>query len=79
MFDTTDELLRKIHLGEDSVLELKAVHFKGNKISGPKRDDLADELAAMANTNNGVCVLGVDDKKREIAGIPLEKLDAVES
>lgn len=79
MFDTTDELLRKIQLGEDSVLELKAIHFKGDKISGPKPDDLADELAAMANTNDGVCVLGVDDKKREIAGIPLAKLDAVES
>jgi len=79
MFDTIDELVRKIQLGEDSVLELKAIHLKGNKISGPKRDDLADELAAMANTNDGVCVLGVEDKKREITGIPLEQLDAVES
>jgi len=79
MFDTTDELLRKIQLGEDSVLELKAIYLKGDKISGPKRDDLADELAAMANTNDGVCMLGVEDKKREIIGIPLAQLDAVES
>ncbi|MGH7455549.1 MAG: ATP-binding protein [bacterium] len=78
MFDTTDELLRKIQLGEDSVLELKAVYFKGNKLAGPKREELADELAAMANTNDGICVLGVDDKTREIAGIPLENLDTVE-
>ncbi len=79
MFDTVDELLRKIQLGEDSVLELKAVHFKGNKVSGPRRDDLADELAAMANSNDGICVLGVDDKTREIVGVPLDKLDAVET
>jgi len=79
MFDTVDELLRKIQLGEDSVLELKAVYFKGNKVSGPKRDDLADEFAAMANSNDGICVLGIDDKTRDIAGIPLDMLDAVES
>lgn len=79
MFDADDELLRKIQLGEDSVLELKAVHFKANKVSGPKRDDLADELAAMANSNEGICVLGVDDNTREIIGIPLDKLDAVEA
>ncbi|HSS49258.1 MAG TPA: ATP-binding protein [Thermoanaerobaculia bacterium] len=79
MFDTTDELLRKIRLGEDSVLELKAVRFRGKKIAGPERGDLADELAAMANTGDGVCVLGVDDKTRRIEGIPLEQLDLVES
>ena len=79
MFDTTDELLRKIRLGEDSVLELKAVRFRGKKIAGPERNDLADELAAMANTGDGVCVLGVDDKTREVEGIPLEQLDLVES
>jgi ATP-dependent DNA helicase RecG len=79
MFDTTDELLRKIRLGEDSVLELKAVRFRGKKIAGPERDDLADELAAMANTADGVVILGVDDKTRRVEGIPLEQLDAVES
>jgi predicted HTH transcriptional regulator len=71
--------LRKIQLGEDSVLELKAVRFRGNKVDGPKRNDLADELAAMANSNDGVCVLGVEDKPRRIEGIPLDRLDLVES
>lgn len=79
MFDTIDELLRKIRLGEDSILEFKVIHFKGNKVSGPKRDDLADELAAMANSNDGIFVLGVDDKTREINGIPLDMLDIVEA
>lgn len=79
MFESADELIRKIRLGEDSVLELKAVHFRGERVAGPSRDELADELAAMANTADGVCVLGVDDRSREVQGIPLERLDAVEN
>ena len=78
MLDTVEELVRKIRLGEDSILELKAVRFRGAKVDGPSRDDLADELAAMANAGEGVCVLGVDDKTREVQGIPLEHLDTVE-
>ncbi|MGI0084832.1 MAG: ATP-binding protein [Nitrososphaerales archaeon] len=79
MFDSVEELLRKIRLGEDSVLELKSVSFKGEeKIEGPKRDELADKLAAMANTHSGVCVLGIDDSTKEVLGIPVDKLDLVE-
>ena len=78
MLDSADELLRKIQLGEDSILELKSVRFSGAKVDGPARKDFADELAAMANTADGVCVLGVDDKTREIEGIPIERLDSVE-
>lgn len=79
MFDSVDELLKKIRLGEDSVIELKSVSFKGEgKIAGPNREELADKLAAMANTHGGVCVLGVDDTTKEILGVPVEKLDLVE-
>lgn len=78
MFATTSELLEKIRLGEDSVLELKAVRFRGKRITGPERKDLADELAAFANSRGGVCLLGVDDTSREIEGIPPERLDEVE-
>lgn len=78
MFETRQELLDKIRLGEDSVLELKAVRFRGKRLEGPDRKDLADELAALANSRGGVCVLGVDDQSREIEGIPLERLDEVE-
>lgn len=78
MYDSNEELLNKIRLGEDSLLELKSLRFHGNKIVGPTRDALADELAAFANTNEGVLMLGVDDKTREIEGIPLEKLDIAE-
>jgi ATP-dependent DNA helicase RecG len=33
----------------------------------------------MANAKDGVLILGVDDKTRDIIGIPLERLDAVEA
>lgn len=78
MFDSIDELLRKIQLGEDTSLELKAVRFKGDRVAAPARDDLASEIAAVANTHDGVIVLGVDNKTREIEGIPVERLEAVE-
>jgi ATP-dependent DNA helicase RecG len=79
VFDSPEELLAKIRLGEDTSFEMKAVVLKGTKVAGPGRDELADELAAMANTADGVCLLGVDDKNRDILGIPLEKLDLVEA
>jgi len=79
LFDTTDELLKQIALGEDSVLELKAVEFNGTRIVGPHRNGMADELAAMANTHAGVVLLGVNDKTRAIEGIPPDRLDALES
>jgi len=78
LFDSVQELISKIRLGEDSIFELKDVRFKGDKIDGPDPRALADELAAMANTAGGVCVLGVDDKTREVNGIALNKLDSVE-
>ena len=76
--DSTDVLLKQIRLGEDSVLELKDLRYRGEHISEPHRNSMADELAAMANTCNGVFVIGVDDKKREITGIPIHMLDNVE-
>ena len=78
MFDSPEELLQKLRLGEDTSLELKTVQFRGDRVSEPKRDDLADELAAIANTHDGVLVLGVDDKTRDIDGIPLERIEAAE-
>jgi predicted HTH transcriptional regulator len=79
MYELTDELLRQIRLGEDSSLELKDLRYKGSQVTDPRRDDMADEFAAMANSTNGVFVLGVDDKSKTINGIPNDKLDAVES
>ena len=78
MYNETNALLKQIALGEDSLLELKSVNFNGNKITGPHRNGMADEMAAMANTAAGMIILGVEDKTREITGIPSEKLDLVE-
>ena len=78
MIENNEDLLRRIRLGEDSVLELKRVEFAGDRVSGPRRDSMADELAAMANTASGTVLLGVDDSTREIAGIPPDRLDLVE-
>lgn len=79
MLNTPAELIEKIHLGEDSFLELKEVRFAGGKLRGPAQEDLADELAAFANSAGGVLLLGVEDKMREVLGIPVERLNAVEA
>jgi len=79
MFDNTADIIKQISLGEDSVLELKTVDFGGDKITGPHRNSMADELAAMTNTHTGVVLLGVDDKSKAIYGIPRDKLDIVET
>lgn len=78
MHQNISDLCNQIALGEDSVLELKAVEFRGNKVAGPHKDSMADDLAAMANTATGMIILGIDDKTREILGVPKEKLDLVE-
>lgn len=72
------ELIRRIQLGEDSTLELKQVLFAGFRVKAPHRQKLAEELTAFANGRGGTLVLGVDDKTREIVGIPLDKLDTVQ-
>lgn len=78
MFETPEQLLGQIRLGEDSALECKAIAFAGDKVRSPARDDLADELVAFANASGGVLVLGVEDKTHRIDGIPEERLDAAE-
>ena len=78
MFETPEQLLGQIRLGEDSSLECKSVGFAGDKVRSPERGDLADELVAFANAAGGVLVLGVEDKSHRIEGIPEERLDAAE-
>ena len=76
---TNAELMRRIRLGEDSSLELKAVVVERGRVTGPRRDEFADELAAFANAKGGMLVLGVDDSTKQVLGIPLDHLDVVES
>ena len=77
MFDSRKELLDNIHLGESTFLECKEVRFRGGRVSAPNRDALADGLAAFANSRGGVFVLGVEDRTREVIGIPIDRLDTV--
>ena len=75
---TNAALRRRILLGEDSRLELKSVLLSGGRVEAPHRDGFADELAAMANSQGGTAVLGVEDETRAIRGLPLDGLDTVE-
>jgi len=78
VFDTPEQLLDRIRLGEDSLLECKEMVFAGDKVKGPRRDDIADELAAFANAHGGVFVFGVDDRTHAVTGIPQDRLDLAE-
>lgn len=71
-------MLNKVRFGEDSYLELKEIRFAGGKVRGPKQDDIADVMAAFANSRGGILLLGIRDGSREVIGIPVNKLDAVE-
>jgi ATP-dependent DNA helicase RecG len=76
---SVDEWLTRIRLGEDSTLELKRVVMRSEtKVEAPHVDSLADELAAMANAQGGVVILGVDDKTKQILGVAYTALDTVE-
>lgn len=75
-----EQLLQRIRLGEDSTLELKKLVIgEDEKRIEPHPDGLSDELAALANARGGMLILGVDDKSREVTGIPLNHLDRVEA
>ena len=78
MRELPEQLLQRIRLGEDNSIEFKEVTFAGEKIRGPGRNELADELAAFANGRGGTLVLGVDDKTRQVVGIPEDRQGSVE-
>lgn len=72
MFDTTSELSERVRLGENSFFETKEIRVAGKRVSAPVDDDLADELAAYANSNGGVLIFRAPDGS-------CEALDAIES
>ena len=69
MYDSLSELTEKIHLGEDSTIEFKR--------ELPRRNALADEIAAFANARGGVLLIGVDDHG-DIVGLDQHNLDRTE-
>ena len=57
-----EDIQRQLRLGEDSHWEFKQVVFAGNRLTSPRRHDLADEIAAFANAEGGVLLCGVTDQ-----------------
>lgn len=72
-----EEIKRQIRLGEDSHWEFKEIVFAGNVPKSPRPDDLADELAAFANTDGGAMLCGVTDNG-DIQGMSRVQMDALE-
>ena len=72
-----EEIKRHIRLGEDSHWEFKEIVFAGIKPRSPSRNDLADELAAFANTDGGVVLCGVTDSG-EVQGMSREQMNKLE-
>ena len=74
---TDEEIKRQMRLGEDNHWEFKEIRFTGNVPKSPSRDDLADELAAFANTDGGVLLCGVTDTS-DVQGMSRDQMDALE-
>lgn len=77
MILTSDTVAERLRFGEDSRWEFKRVEFEGKRLAGPRREDLADELAAFANASGGALLLGVTDD-REVQGLSVAELDGIE-
>ena len=76
MIDFAD-IARRLPLGEDSRWEFKQIAFRGDRPVEPRARDLADELAAFANSNGGVMLCGVTDAG-EVQGLTRAQLDGLE-
>ena len=74
---TDAQIRQRLRLGEDSGWEFKQIEFTGDRPTSPRRDDLADEMAALANTNGGVLLCGVSDDGR-LPGMSAEQMAALD-
>ena len=74
---TDQQIARQLRLGEDSYWEFKQVEFRADRPTAPKRDDLADEIAAFANAGGGVLLCGVSDEGA-VQGMTREQMNALE-
>ncbi len=71
------DIARQLRLGEDSQWEFKQIAFSGNRPTSPRRDDLADEIAAFANTDGGILLCGITDRG-DVQGLSRERMDELE-
>ena len=72
-----EDIKRQMRLGEDSHWEFKEIEFAGDVPRSPRRDDIADELAAFANTDGGVVLCGVTNSG-DVQGMSREQMDTLE-
>lgn len=70
------EIRQRLHLREDSAWEFKQVEFNGDRPTSPRREELADEMAAFANAGGGVLLCGVTNDG-QIQGMSPEQAAAV--
>lgn len=70
------EIRQRLRLGEDSAWEFKQVEFNGNRPTSPRREELADEMAAFANSNGGILLCGVTDEG-QLQGMSKEQVAVV--
>lgn len=68
------QILEKIRTWESSGVDFKEVRFGKDKVTGPNRGDLSDDVAAFANQYGGTIIFGVADKTRQIIGIDPSKI-----
>ena len=74
---TDEELRQRMRLGADSGWEFKQIEFCGDRPTGPRGEDLADEMAAFANASGGVLLCGVSDVGR-IQGMSRKQMAALD-
>lgn len=73
------EILERIPLGEDSLMEFKSVRLAADKIIAPDARQIANELAAMANSVSGRVVFGVNDKTFATEPLSARELNVLET
>ncbi len=72
-----DDIRRQLRLGEDSRWEFKQIEFNGNTPTSPRRNELADELGAFANSSGGIMLCGVTDDGT-VQGMSRERMAALD-
>ena len=74
---TPEALQRHIELGEDSGFELKEVFFDNRRVTEPRAERVANELAAFANARGGTLVFSVakDGRVRDLSRQQMDMLE----
>ena len=73
-----EDIALQLQLGEDSQWEFKQIDFSGIRPRSPGRNDLADEIAAFANSEGGVLLCGVTDTG-DVQNLSREQLVALDA